>query len=466
MSTLPNELSHANRRLRWQIFAAAFSVRVLYILLAHTFKIRLSDDHFEFGWEMGRIGRALATGYGYSDPFTGHTGPTAWAPPLYTMLIGGVFKVFGVYSRMSAFVLLTINSLLSAWTAVLVWEIGLRCCNRRVAWWSGWLWALYPAAMQYAVRWVWEMSASAAVFTAILVLTLRMRGVGSNNLSKDGLSEGHGFSHAVKLPQKEAALPAEVSFHPAQTWQQWTAFGLLWGILALLNPTPLLMLPVTALYALLSPSENPTLALQRWGTRLQHAALATMMFLLVLAPWTARNYAVLHRFIPLRDNFGAENFEGNSPWSVGFPWGRTVPLENHRVIAEYAAMGEPAWVADRGARANAWIRSHPRQFTELTIKRTYMFWAGVPKSVEEAGVLEYGRLMSFQFLSLAGILGAALAVKRRLPGWQLFAATMLLLPLPYYAVTVQARFRHVLEPVICVLGVYLFQSATKRTTAQ
>ena len=85
-----------------------------------------------------------------------------------------------------------------------------------------------------------------------------------------------------------------------------------------------------------------------------------------------------------------------------------------------------------------------------------MFWAGVPKSVEEAGVLEYGRLISFQFLSLAGLLGAALAVRRRMPGWPLFAGAMLLLPLPYYAVTVQARFRHVLEPVICVLAVYLF----------
>ena len=269
-------------------------MRVLYILLAHTFKIRPSDDHFEFGWEMGRIGRALATGYGYSDPFTGHTGPTAWTPPLYTLLIGGVFKLFGVYSRMSAFVLLTINSLLSAWTAVLVWEIALRCCNRRVALWSGWLWALYPAAMQYAVRWVWEMSATAAVFTAILVLTLRMRGVGDNQPAK-------------------------------QVWQQWAVFGLLWGILALLNPTPLLMLPVTALYALFAPGD-PTLASQRWGTRLRHAALATLMFVLVLAPWTARNVAVFHRFIPLRDNFGAENYEGNSPWSTGFPWGRTVPL--------------------------------------------------------------------------------------------------------------------------------------------
>ncbi len=52
-----------------------------------------------------------------------------------------------------------------------------------------------------------------------------------------------------------------------------------------------------------------------------------------------------------------------------------------------------------------------------------------------------------------------LAVLRRVRGGWVFAAAFLLLPLPYYTVTVQARFRHMLEPLICVLGVYLFQAA-------
>jgi hypothetical protein len=34
-----------------------------------------------------------------------------------------------------------------------------------------------------------------------------------------------------------------------------------------------------------------------------------------------------------------------------------------------------------------------------------------------------------------------------------------LLPVSYYLVTVHARFRHPLEPLITVLGVYLFQAA-------
>lgn len=415
------------------MFSVAFAVRVLYILLAHTYKVRPSDDHFEFGWEMGRIGRALAMGNGYSDPFTGHTGPSAWTPPLYTLLVGGVFKVFGVYTKTSAFALLTVNSLLSAWTAVLVWEIGWRCFNRRVALWSGRLWALYPAAMQYAVRWIWEMCLTAALFTAIVVLCLRMRGVGERE-------------------------------PPRQTWQQWAALGVLWGLLALSNPTPLAMLPVLSLWVLLAPEGGVSLP-ERVLQRLPAAGLALLLFVLTLAPWTARNYAVFHRFIPLRDNFGAENFEGNSDWSTGFSWGRTVPLENQRILAEYTAKGEPAWVAERGAKAWMWIGTHPRRFVELTGKRVWMYWAGVPKPIEGSPVLEYGRLASFQFLSLAGLFGLALAVRRRVPGAWIFLATFVLLPLPYYIATVQARFRHMLEPLICVLGVYLFQSAVRRRSA-
>jgi hypothetical protein len=44
----------------------------------------------------------------------------------------------------------------------------------------------------------------------------------------------------------------------------------------------------------------------------------------------------------------------------------------------------------------------------------------------------------------------------------LFALVFLLLPLPYYLVTVQPRFRHPMEPLIAVLAVYLFRSTKKK----
>src|SRR5271155_2291084 len=122
-------------RVPWLVFWAALLVRVLYMTLARTYRIRPYEDHFDFGWEMARIARALVTGYGYADPFLfnpggGHTGPTAWLPPAYTLLIAAAFKLFGVYSPLSAWVLLAVNSVFSAATVLAIYEIGARCFNR------------------------------------------------------------------------------------------------------------------------------------------------------------------------------------------------------------------------------------------------------------------------------------------------------------------------------------------------
>ncbi|MGC2404742.1 MAG: glycosyltransferase family 39 protein, partial [Acidobacteriaceae bacterium] len=196
-------------RAPWSVFWAAFAIRVLYLTLAHTYRIRAYDDHMLFGEEAGRIARALATGRGFADPFRGHTGPTAWVGPLFPLILSGVFKLFGVFTPASAWVILTLNSLFSALTARTVWEIGARCFNPRVALWSAWIWALYPAAMQYAVRWVWDTSLTALLFSWVLVLALRLRA-------------------------GQRAL-----------WN-WALFGLLWGLAGLSNLALLVFLPVCA----------------------------------------------------------------------------------------------------------------------------------------------------------------------------------------------------------------------------
>lgn len=105
-------------------FWAAFLVRVAYLTLAHTYRTRPFPDHFEYGWEMGRIARSLATDHGYADPFDGHTGPTAWVAPLYPLLLAFVFKLTGIYTLTSAWILLTLNSLFSALTVFPIAAIG------------------------------------------------------------------------------------------------------------------------------------------------------------------------------------------------------------------------------------------------------------------------------------------------------------------------------------------------------
>ncbi len=407
------------------IFWVALLVRQLYMTLAHTYRIRPFEDHFDFGWEMARIARALVTGYGYADPFiTGHTGPTAWLPPAYTLIIAAVFKLFGVYTPFSAWTLLAINSVFSAATVPAIYEIASRCFNRRVAVWSAWIWALYPAAMQYAVRWVWEMSLTTMLFAWVLVIALCVRGIG------------------------------EPAGGNPQTTGRWMLFGLLWGLIALSNPSLLLILPVCGLWMLFGAA--------RLSAAFGKAVLAGVVFLACLSPWAWRNWTVFHAFIPIRGNFGAELYLGNAPESIAMPWGTSVTSEND--LEQYARLGEVRYVKQRGEMAKAYIAAHPKRFVELSLKRFYFYWAGVPHPLDRAPWVEYFRELNYCLFSVTGLMGLALALKRRVRGAGLFACAFLFLPLTYYFITVQARFRHPLEPLIAILTVYLFQSVEWRSS--
>jgi len=426
-----------------RIFWVAFLVRVLYMTLAHTYRIRVSEDHFQFGWEAGRIARALVTGYGYSDPFANaflaHTGPTAWLPPLYPLLMAAIFRIFGVYTHASAWVLLTIQSAFSAATALATWEIAARCFSRRVALWSAWLWVLYPAAMQYAVRWPWEMTITTALFAFTLVLALRMRAIGSE----------------VQAPRTSNPEPRTL---------QLLLFGLLWALIALSNSTLLIFLPVCGLWILLPHLGAPSkLRLGGILHLLIAPTLSALLFLACIAPWTIRNWQAFHAFIPLRGNLGAELYMGNGPGSNGLLMEYYHPFQSPEQLRLYASLGEVRYVAQRGALARAYIAAHPAHFAANVVRRIFFFWIGVPHPSDEAWYNEAGRTLNFAFLSVAGLLGLALALRRRIPAAGLFAWAFLLLPIPYYLITVHARFRHPLEPLICILAVFLFQSAERPT---
>jgi hypothetical protein len=231
---------------------------------------------------------------------------------------------------------------------------------------------------------------------------------------------------------------SNASLQPTTSNQQpttsWLLFGLLWALIALSNSTLLIFLPVCGLWILLPHLRDPRAYVG--------LVLAALLFLACIAPWTIRNWQTFHVFIPLRGNLGAEMYMGNG-------------------LRLYASLGEVRYVAQRGALAKFYIAAHPAHFAADVARRIYFFWIGVPHPSDEAWYNEAGRTLNFAFISIAGLLGLALALRRRIPAAGLFAFAFLLLPIPYYLITVHARFRHPLEPLICILAVYLFQSAER-----
>ncbi len=405
------------------IFWAALLIRIAYIVLAHTYRIAPSDDHFAFGYEMGRIARALVTGRGYADPFHGFSGPTAWVTPLFPLILGGIFKAFGVYSQLSGWAILSFDSLLSALTIPLIWETGERCFGLRVARWSAWIWALYPAAMQYAVKWVWEMTLTAFLFQLALLIALRIGWVG--NRAGDGPS-----------------------------WRRWLGFGLVWGLIALSNPGVLLFLPVCGVWMLARSGKS-------WPMQLPKAVCSGLVFLAAIAPWCCRNEQVFHAFVPFRTNFGVELYLGNGPEADGFLAEYDHPSKDAAQFEIYRRMGELQYAAWRGEEAKKAIRADMPRFLRLCLLRAYFYWFGVPNPAGHP-VADFGRALNYGLASCAGLLGLGLGLRRRIPGAALFAAAFLLLPAVYYIVAAHARFRHPLEPLMTLLGVFLFQQAKPR----
>jgi len=430
------------------IFWVAFGLRLATILIGHTYKIRIDGDHFNFGFEGGRIARSLVTGQGYANPFNGTSGPTAWLPPLYPLLIALAFKVFGLYTNAAAFFILACNSLFSALVAPAVYEIAARCFDAQgiarraskiaapVAMWSAWLWALYPAFLQYAIHWIWEMSLTTCLFAWTLVLALRLRRIGQHEQAE------------------------------TNAWRDlihWALFGLLWGLIALSNASLLLVFPATILWVLFPAKSHEEKHATEFERGILGATAACMVFALTLLPWVLRNERTMHAFIPTRDNFGVELYQSSLFYHDIYEWGQAVPLDTRNPEYKlYASMGEVAYARMRGEQGKANLRAQPGVFLKLTAERVEGFWIGIAHPADKHPVGEWLRLVNYCFLSAAGLMGLGLMLRRRVPGAWLFAAVFGLVPVAYYVVTVQARFRHPIEPLIAVLTVYLFRSTSAR----
>jgi 4-amino-4-deoxy-L-arabinose transferase-like glycosyltransferase len=420
------------------IFWVAFLLRVACIAIGRTYHVRVIDDHFNFGFEAGRIARSLVEGHGYSNPFNGWSGPTAWVPPLYPLLLALAFKLFGVYTNAAAFFVMAADSLFSAAIIPAIYEIAVRCFDAQgiarrasrnaapIALWSAWLWAVYPAALQYAVHWLWDTSLSAFLFTWTIVLALRLRGTGET--------------------QELAG---------ARQWARWIAFGALWGLTALSNASLLIYLPAAVLW-IVWPALNSWVGARRiW----RGPALAVLFFAVVMTPWWVRNERALHAFVATRANLGAELYASTLPGNDAFPWGTTLPIwPGDPTFQLYARMGEVRYSQMRKDQAIARIRADQGTFWRHSMDRFLFFWINIPHPPDRHPTQEFLRRLNYSFVSLAGLMGLAVALRRRVPGTALMAWAFLLIPLPYYLITVQARFRHPLEPLITILTVYLFRS--------
>jgi 4-amino-4-deoxy-L-arabinose transferase-like glycosyltransferase len=395
----------------------SFIIQVALIGLLHQYRTRTPEDHFGFGFEMGRVGRSIALGEGFSSPYGGETGVSAWEPPLYPYLIGGVFKIFGIYTNTSAWVLLSINSLLASLTTIPIFLIAFLTFSPRVAIWSARAWALNPYIWYWSIHWIWDTTLTPLMLALIFLMALELE----------------------QLPGLRG----------------WILFGALWGIGALANPSMLAFLPFCGLWIWWRRSRRglPSVA---------GVALSSLIFFLVLSPWLIRNYEIFGRFVFIRDDFGLQLRLGNNKFSDGMLFASLQPNLNRPEFENFKRMGELGYETYCRQRAFEWIRANFQRFAVISFKRFFYFWNGVPRPTDSLAPVDF-RSSLFLASSVLGIWGAGRAIRQKRPGAWLFGGLMLTYPAIYYFVFPHARYRHPIEPELFILAVFLISEVGKRS---
>jgi hypothetical protein len=376
--------------------------------------IALASAPFE--QETGSIARSIATGNGFSNPFGRQTGPTAWLTPVYPLLVAAAFKMFGIFTIRAFFFLVFLNILFSAAVCVPIFCVGKRVAGG-VASAAAWLWALFPNAIMTPFEWIWDTSLAALLAAALLWATLEL---------------------------------AE-----SQRLRDWCAYGLLWGFTLMTNPSLGSLLPFLLCWAAYR-SRRKAGALPKNGSWVTRPAMALGLAILCCVPWTIRNYAIFHRFVPLRSNFPLELYIGNNENYDDKHPRYPGPITKERETVRYFRMGETPFMDEEMRKATKFIATHPRVDVILFCKRVVAFWAGIANPVDNFlatdSWLVRALILCAGLSGLGALFGIAVLAWRRSAYALPLAVFPLIFPFLYYVTHTSLRYRLPIDPVVLLLA--------------
>jgi len=402
----------------WPVFIIGFAFALRMIVMWAGWRLTPIPvkANLPFGYELGRVARAIAAGEGFSSPLRDlDTGPTAWFTPIYPYLVAGIFKLWGIYSDMSRVIIATLNCAFASLTIVPIHAIAKRTFGKGVAVGASWVWVFLPTALFFPITWIWDTALTALFFMLIFWATLALR-------------------------DTRTSLP-------------WAGYGALWVVGGLINPSILSLFPFFLGWLVWNDRKES-------GPWLKHAAAVLLLFTIGLVPWTIRNYRVFGKFIVLRSNFGLELWLGNNPNVIDQLSQISHPNDNPEEAEKYRRLGEIAYMAEKQHEAFAFMRTHPGVTLNYTFHRFVNIWLSQTDSVVDvwSNASLYGKAMfTFNFLlSLLSLLGVLYAHRSRKPEAAPYGMVLLIFPLVFYLTHSSPRYRYPMDPIIVVLAASSF----------
>jgi len=349
------------------------------------------------------IAEHLYRGHGFSSPLdlTAKAPPSSWSPPVYPVILSIFYHLFGLKSQRLIVALMVLHAAIFGVVTAGLYRLGELVFGRAVGLTAAVAHAAYPGFLHAAADF-WDNYPALAIFVWLLV--------------------------AVALFRRRQA-----------TLKNAANLGLGLGVLSLTNASYALAYPLLVLVAA---------AGRRIPRRLPFIGVAIGCFLLMIGPWTLRNYRTFGRWFYIRDGVKLELFIGNEPTATGwFGHANRVlhPTHNRDEHAALMTLGETAYFDDCLRRFKETYHNDPSAFWHRTAMRAFYCVAGEPvRRARRTSNLAYVRLWIMNnplnpLLTLMGLAGVVMAWRLRYrAGW--IMATGALAVLPYLVTSVYNRY--------------------------
>jgi len=274
---------------------------------------------------------------------------TAYRPPIYPL----VLSTFSWLNGNKIVVLKILNSIFLVFTALLYGLISAEVDNRRTQVICIALIGLYPI-FYFTSSLLYPQIFGAMLFALISWIILK---------------------HGVKTSELVVA-------------------GILYGLLILTVPLFILTLPIIALFMLLDADSG------KFVSKLIRPLVFCLIAAVVVLCWTARNYYVFNKFIPIATNSGFNLFVGNSE-NAGFNTGTAIDLKEHELEIEKQNLNEYEKDLYYRNQAIEWIKTNPGGAIKLYFGKVLNYFNYTNKLfVEEQGSKVKDIIMFISYMPL------------------------------------------------------------------
>jgi 4-amino-4-deoxy-L-arabinose transferase-like glycosyltransferase len=184
---------------------------------------------------------------------------------------------------------------------------------------------------------------------------------------------------------------------------------------------------------------------------------AAILFVMVLGPWTIRNYSLHHRIIPVSSGGGNSLLTGNNPFATGTwraepgfsEWFRQQAAENG--VADVDALSETERSSLAGTIAVEYMMSHPLDIMSLMVKKAHILLIYPVTGIETSSAGQ-GMAVIFDYFFYVVSAAGLLWLRKRRESMILITGTACYFIILHLILHAESRFRLPVVLPLCIFA--------------